>query len=251
MKRHLLAATTIALSLTLPAQALDISAMNADEREAFRSEIRDYLLENPEVIFEAVAVMEARQAEVQAQGDVELIADNSDGLFNDPQSWQGGNPEGDITLVEFLDYRCGYCRRAFEDVEQLVETDGNIRFIIKEFPILGEQSLLASRFAIATKQVAGDDAYKAVHDAMMTVKGDFNEVTLRRLAETLGLAADADAIMATMDSPEVDQVIAANHALGQRMDISGTPSFVMGDQMLRGYVPLDVMREIAEQIRAE
>ena len=249
MTRPFLTAAALALSVAAPAQALDIASMNETEREAFRAEIRDYLLENPEVIFEAVAVMEARQAEAQAQDDVQLVSDNADGLFNDPDSWVGGNPEGDITLVEFLDYRCGYCRKAFEDVEQLVETDGNIRFIIKEFPILGEQSVTGSRFAIAAKQVAGDEAYKAVHDALMTFNGDFTETGLRRMAETLGL--DADAIIGQMDSPEVDEVIAANHALGQRMGISGTPSFVMGDQMLRGYVPLEGMRQIAEQIRAE
>lgn len=249
MKRCLLTATALLAMLAAPALALDITSMSPAERDAFRAEIRDYLMENPEVIFEAVAVMEARQTEAQARGDVQLVSDNTDALFNDPHSWVGGNPEGDITLVEFQDYRCGYCRKAFGDVSELVETDGNIRFIIKEFPILGEQSTLAARFAIATRQVAGDDAYKALHDAMMTFNGDFNDTTLRRLAGALDL--DADAIMARMDSAEVDQVIAANHALGQRMDISGTPTFVMGDQMLRGYVPLEGMREIVAQIRAD
>ena len=151
--------------------------------------------------------------------------------------------------MEFLDYRCGYCKRAFPEVESLVETDGNIRVVVKEFPILGEQSLLAAQFAIATLQTAGDEAYKQVHDALMTFNGDISEPALRRLAEGFGI--DADAIIAHMDSDEVAGVIAANHALGQRMNITGTPTFVMDEQMLRGYVPLDVMQQIAAEVRKD
>lgn len=107
--------------------------------------------------------------------------------------------------------------------------------------------MLSSRFAIATKQVAGDDMYKAVHDALMEFKGDVSDTALRRIGEPLGLPVDE--IMARMDSDAVSDVIAANHALGQRLGISGTPSFVMQDQMLRGYVPLADMQAIAEEIR--
>ena len=159
MKR-LTAATALALALTLtaPAHAFDLSQMSDAEREAFRAEIRAYLLENPEVIMEAVAVLEQRDAEKQAQADVDLIAANANALFNDPSSWIGGNPDGDITMVEFVDYRCGYCRKAHDEVAELISSDGNIRFIVKEFPILGEASLTSSRFALAVRQIAGDDA---------------------------------------------------------------------------------------------
>src|SRR6056297_466957 len=242
-------ATAAALALPLPAQAFDLTAMTEAERDAFHAEIRNYLMENPQVIMEAVAVLEQRQQEQQAQNDVALVRDNAEALFNDDHSWTGGNPEGDITLVEFMDYKCGYCKRAFPEVESLVEADGNIRVVVKEFPILGEQSLLASQFAIATLQIAGDEAYKQVHDALMTFQGDISEPALRRVAEGFGF--DAEAIVTHMDSEEVGQVIAANHALGQRMSITGTPTFVMNDQMLRGYVPLDVMQEIAGEIRQE
>lgn len=249
MKRPLLSAAALALSAALPAQALDITAMSEAERDAFRAEIRDYLMDNPEVIFEAVAVLEERQADAQAQDDVELVADNADALFHDEASWVGGNAQGDVTVVEFLDYRCGYCRKAFDEVNELLEEDGNIRFIVKEFPILGEQSMLAARFAIATLQVAGDAAYESVHDALMSFTGEINETALTRLAGTLEI--DAQPILDHMDSDAVSQVIAANHALGQRMGINGTPSFVMGDQMVRGYVPLEGMRQIVEEVRAE
>jgi protein-disulfide isomerase len=150
-------------------------------------------------------------------------------------------------MVEFLDYRCGYCKRAHPEVTKLIKTDGNIRYIIKELPILGEQSVSASRFAISTQQIAGDEAYAKVHDNLMTFRGDISDTSLRRLANDMGL--DADAIMEGMNSDTVSDIIAANHALAQIMQINGTPSFVMGDQMLRGYVPYDTMLEIVAELR--
>lgn len=248
MKRLLAALAVSAVAfLAGPAAAIDLDRMSDSERAAFRAEVRDYLLEHPEVIMEAVAVLEERQASRQAQDDATVVRANAEALFDDGHSWVGGNPEGDVTLVEFLDYRCSFCRRAFPEVTELVQSDGNIRLIVKEFPILGEESTMASRFAIATSQIAGDDAYKAVHDTLMTFRGGISETALRRIAGTLGL--DADRIMAHMESEDVTRVIAENHMLAQRLDISGTPSFVMGDMLLRGYMPLDTMRELAEDIR--
>jgi protein-disulfide isomerase len=246
--RRLATAAAIAVGLALPAHALDLDNLSAAERATLHEEIRAYLLENPEVIMEAVSILEERQSEGQAQADATLVRENAEAIFDDGHSWVGGNPEGDVTLVEFMDYRCGYCRRAAGEVESLLEDDGNIRFIIKEFPILGEESLRASRFAIATRQVAGDEAYKSVHDALMSYDGSMNETGFTRLADSLGL--DANAIVAEMDSDRVSEVIAANHALARQLEISGTPSFVMGDQMLRGFVPQDAMQQVVDDIRA-
>lgn len=235
--------------LALPAQALDVEAMSDAERKMFRAEIRAYLMENPEVIMEAVAVLEQREQVAQDQLDVDLVKTNADALFHDGYSWTGGNPEGDITLVEFMDYRCGYCRRAYDEVEELVESDENIRFILKELPILGEESEISSRFAIATKQLAGDAAYKSAHDALITFKGQVNDTSLTRISDSLGLKTDA--ILAHMDSQEVTDVIVKNRQLAGRMQINGTPTFIMGEQMLRGYLPLDGMRQMAKDIRSQ
>ncbi len=242
-----LAVAVLALGLATPAVALDIDNMSDAEREVFREEVRNYLLENPEVIMEAVSVLEQRDAMAQEIADKELVASFSDDIFNDTHSWSGGNPEGDITLVEFIDYKCSFCRRAVPDVEELISSDGNIRFVVKEFPILGEQSLIASRFAISTLQTAGDDAYKAVHDALLAFEGDFTERALTRLADALGL--DGGAIVDNMNSPDVDDVIAANHNLARALQINGTPTFVMENRMLRGFVPLDQMRAVAADLR--
>ena len=240
------AATALAL-LGAPAQAFDISAMSDAERAAFGEQVREYILENPDLILEAIDLLEQQQQQVEAARDDVLVAENLEELQNDGYSWVGGNPDGDITLVEFMDYRCGYCRRAAPEVEKLLESDGNIRLVIKEFPILGEASVLSSRFAVATKQVAGDDAYKQVHDSLIAFGGEPNEVALRRLAE--GLSLDADAIFAKMDSEEVTAELRQTRALAQKMAISGTPTFVLGNELLRGYLPADQMEIMVAEIR--
>ena len=235
------------LAAVAPARALDLENLTDLERNRLRTEIRDYLLEHPEVIMEAVAVLEQRQAEQQAAEASEVVRANADALFEDDQSWVGGNPEGDVTLVEFMDYRCGFCRRAMDDVNKLVEDDGNIRFVLKEFPILGADSTRAARFAIATLQVAGDDAYKLIHDTLMSYEGSYEDAALARLAGMLGI--DAQPILDHMDSDEVSEVIADNHRLAQRLQIRGTPTFVVEDQLLRGFVPLEEMQRIVSGIR--
>ena len=247
MFRTLAATGLMALSLALPAQALDLGQMTDEERTLFREEVRSFLMDNPEVIMEAVAVLEEREQAAQAQADVSLVSDNADEIFNDGYSFVGGNPDGDITLVEFLDYRCGFCKRAHNEVAKLLETDGNIRLIVKEFPILGDQSVLASRFAVATKQVAGPDAYYGLHDALMTMNGDVNLRTLKRMASTFGL--DADAIEARMGSDEVTEEIRRTRALAQRLKITGTPTFVLEDELVRGFLPYDEMQALIDEKR--
>ena len=239
--------STLALALAAPALATDLTEMSDAEREAFRAEVRAYLLDNPEVIMEAVQVLEARQQAAQEGMDVALVEANRDAIFNDGFSHVGGNPEGDITLVEFMDYRCGYCRKAHDEVQELIESDGNIRFITKEFPILGPESMDSSKFAIAVRNVAGDDAYVAANDALIRYKGKVTEASLRKLADTLGV--DGDAVMEEMESDAVARVIAETRALAQRLQINGTPTFVLEDEMIRGYVPLEGMRQYVDQVR--
>lgn len=241
------AAPIIAAALALPVAAMDLTELSDAERAQFRAEVRAYLMENPEVIMEAVDALREKEANAQAQADVDLVSVNAKAIFDDGYSWVGGNPDGDITLVEFLDYRCGYCKKAHDEVAKLLETDGNIRFIVKEFPILGDQSVLASRFAVAVKQVAGDDSYKAMNDALMAFRGDVTLASLRRLATTFGL--EPDAIEAVMDRDEVTQEIADTRALAQRLQITGTPTFVMKDELLRGYLPFDQMKALLDEKR--
>lgn len=246
-----LTSTIAALLLTTTSVFAQNDAPDANmtdaQRDTFRAEVRAYLLENPEVLMEAIAVLENRQEQAEATRDETLAQVNMNALLNDGFSFVGGNPDGDITIVEFIDYRCGFCRRAHPEVAELVTSDGNIRIITKEFPILGEQSMLASQFAIATKTVSGDAAYKLISDALIALNSDVTPASLGSLAAAFDL--DADAIFAEMESDATQTVLANNRALGDRMQITGTPTFVFGDQLVRGYINLAQMRQIIEQER--
>ena len=239
-----------ALAFTLAATPLfagGLGEMTEEERAAFREEVKAYLLENPEVLVEAMDVLQSRQADAAAKADQLALNENRAAIHEDAASWVGGNLEGDVTVVEFMDYRCTYCRKAYEEVDNLITTDGNIRFVVKELPILGPESLASSQFAIAVRQLHGDAAYEQVHNALIALRGAPDAETLGRLAESLGL--EPAPILAKMESPEVSAVIAANHELAQKLNITGTPTFVIGDQMLRGYLPEDAMKEIVAAAR--
>ena len=233
----------------LPAAAQDQSApspsdMTEAEREAFRAEVRAYLLENPEVIMEAIQVLESRRAADEAAADADLVARHRDELFSDPDSWVGGNPDGDVTLVEFLDYRCGYCKRAHPEVLALLERDPNIRYVVKEFPILGPDSVAAARMALAALEL--DRArFGDLHDALMTHDGQLTEAAAYEIAADVGY--DTEALRARAQQPDIEAEIRDNYALAQALNINGTPGFVLGDRIIRGYLPVDQMAaEVAE-----
>ncbi len=245
--RPLFPALLSATLMASPALAFDINNMTDAERAAFNQAVRDYLVANPDVLVESYATLQRQEEAAQADREAQVLADNHDTIFNDPNSWVGGNPEGDITVVEFIDYRCGYCRKAWEEVDQLINTDGNIRFVLKEFPILGDQSVLASRFAIAVRMLHGDDAYRKTHDALLTMRADATPETLARVAGDLGL--DPGPLAEKMNSDEVTAVIAANHELGTLLEVNGTPTFVVGGTMVRGYLPLEGMQQIVAEAR--
>ncbi len=224
------------------AQAFEINAMSDEERQIFREEVRAYLLDNPSVLVEAMNVLEKQQQESEFKADELMLQQNADALLNDGISHVSGNLNGDITIVEFMDYRCGYCRKAKPEVAELISSDGNIRLITKEYPILGDDSTESAKMAIAVLQLFGGDAYKKLHNALMKFNGPMNEKSIRMLAKRHEL--DADKILARMDGPEVAAHIEQMHELGRRMQVSGTPTFVIGGTILRGYVPLKGMRQI-------
>ena len=147
-----------------------------------------------------------------------------------------------------MDYRCSYCRKAYAEVEDLIKADGDIRFVVKEFPILGDDSLISSKFAIAMRMLHGDDAYKAAHDALIDLRGSPDAETLGRLAADLGF--DGAEVATMMESAEVMAVIQANHDLAGALNITGTPTFVINGTLLRGYLPEADMQKIVDQERA-
>lgn len=245
MKAALLALAALAAT---PAMAFDVSAMTEAERAAFGTEVRAYLLAHPEVLIEVSQELDKKQGAEQAQGDASLIAANEADLFSDPASFVGGNPNGDVTVVEFIDYRCGYCRKAHGEVAALIGSDKNIRYVVKEFPILGEESMIASKFAIAALRTAGPDAYAKINSGFYeSFRGDVTPDTLGAFAVKLGI--DPKPILAAMDDPAIMKIIEANHDLASRMQISGTPAFVIGKQMVRGYVPAAQLGAIVKDAR--
>lgn len=239
-----------ATALSVPARAaeFDFKTMSAQQKADFGAAVRSYLMEHPEVLVEAINKLQAQQAQQQANSDVAMVKANAKALFDDPGSWVGGNPNGDVTLVEFMDYRCGYCRKAFPEVLKLLKTDGNIRYIVKEFPILSEQSVIGARYALAVRQVAGDEAYHKAHDLLMELNGPINDAALKMLSAKIGV--DFAKVEPAMASASVEKIIKDNRDLANRLKINGTPTFVLNDQMLRGYVPYDQLTQLVKEARS-
>lgn len=229
--------------------AAGLENMTDAERDVFRAEVRAYLLDNPEVILEAIQVLEQREAVAEAQSDLDLVSANFEDLTRDGYSWVGGNPDGAITIVEFSDYRCAFCKRAHPEIQTIIENNDDVRFVLKELPILGADSTLASKAAISVLINQGDETYEAYHDALMTHNGAVNVKTLSRLLSDVG--GDAELMVAHMDDEVVTQVIAKNRVLASRMKITGTPSFLIGTEMLRGFAPASAMQNFVDRARSQ
>jgi protein-disulfide isomerase len=226
--------------------ALAQEALTPEQGVAVDERVRAYLLEHPEVILEALEVLEQRRQAAEAKADEALVAELRGPLFEDGFSHVSGNPDGDVTIVEFADYRCGYCKAAHPIVSELVQSDGNIRLIYKEFPILGQESMLASRVAMAALAI-DPDGYERLHESLLTLKGGLDEATLFRLAEAAGF--DEAALRMGMEAPEIAERIRENYTLAQALKIEGTPAFVIGDRIVRGFVQLDQMRDYVAAAR--
>lgn len=233
------------LTATLPGSGW--AEMTPDEREEFRDEVRAYLLDNPEVLSEMASLLDARQRDATVAMDRERIEAQSQALFEDGFSLVAGNPEGSVTIVEFLDYQCGYCRRAHPDLAKMVESDGDIRWIIKEWPVLGPASDYAARAAVATGIVAGSEAYAALNDRLMRLDGPVTEARVAGALTEVGV--DPAAVRAEMDSPEVTRRIEATRTLATALALEGTPSFVFGDKLLRGLAPIAAMEQLVDEMR--
>jgi len=224
-----------------------LSDMTAAEREAFRSEVRAYLLEYPEVLMEAINILQARRKANTRPTDAALIAASSEQLYNDPNSWVGGNPDGDVTLVEFSDYRCGYFKKAHPELQELLQRDPNIRLVVKEWPILGPDSVAAARMATAALDL-DPSKYGALNDALMSFEGQLTEAAAYQIAS--GVGYDIAALKKRAASAEIEARIEDNYALAQTLGLRGTPSFILGNQIIRGYVPVDQMQAAVAEARA-
>ncbi len=227
------------------AQDDQASKFSPAEEDAIRQLVRDYLLANPEVLMEAAQVYRERQQEIQQQQAREALVSRREELDQDPDSPVLGNPDGDVVVVEFFDYRCPYCVRVAEPLREAVEDDGNIRLVMKEFPILGPESMVAARMALAAEK---QGKYEELHFAMMTVSGKLTEAKAFKIAEKIDL--DMDQLRRDMEAPEIDAMLQRNFALAQALQINGTPAFVIGDEVVRGAIDMTTLRQIVGQTRA-
>ncbi|WP_370271564.1 DsbA family protein [Pseudooceanicola nitratireducens] len=232
---------TLALTALLPlpavAEALDESRVKELVLQAIR--------ENPEIVMEAVAILEKRKAGEQAVVQAETLKTQRNLIENDPNAPVLGNPDGDVTVVEFFDYNCPYCRRVKPEVQALLDADPNVRLVYREWPILGDGSVFAARAALAARK---QGKYDAFHWAMMANKGRAEEASVMRIAEQVGL--DLEQLRADMQAPEVQQHIATSMQLSQALGFNGTPSFVIGDALLPGFVETAQLKELVEAARS-
>lgn len=205
---------------------------NESQKKDIRKLVRDYLMKHPEVVIEAMREYQRRQREKQLQAARAAIKDNRNELLRDKDSVVAGNPKGDITIVEFFDYRCGYCKRVKAHLDLVVKNDPNVRVVYKEFPILGPASTYASRAAIASRK-QGDDKYRAYHDALMAAR-DVNPASVLAIAKQVGL--DTAKLTKDMNDPKVGEIIRRNHELAEKLGIRGTPAFVIGNEMVPGAI---------------
>jgi protein-disulfide isomerase len=236
-----LPATAMAALLALGVVASTASAQQNEtltDQGKIEQTIRDYLLAHPEVIVEALEKYQAQQEKAAAEQQARAIAERREELARAPDTPVLGNPDGDIAIVEFFDYRCPYCKSVAGSVVDLVEADGNIRFVLKEYPILGADSEFAAKAALAARM---QGKYRELHMAMMDFKGKVTSDDVRRLAAGVGL--DVDRLERDMQSPVVADSISRNLALGEAIGVRGTPAFVIGDELIPGAISVEEMQK--------
>jgi protein-disulfide isomerase len=237
--------TALALSL-LGAAALPAGAVTDAERGDIEGVVHDYLLRNPEVLVEAMNALNAKRAAQEAKEQTAAIATAGPSLFATPEGTVLGNPKGDVTVVEFFDYNCSYCKRALADMEGLLDQDGQVRFILKEIPVLGDDSVAASHVSLAFRHLA-PEKYGEFHRKLLALRGVANQESAIAIAEELGVQ-DA-ALRAAMASPDVEAAIAENTQLAGLLRVDGTPFYVVGDEVVPGAIGLEGLAAKIENVR--
>jgi protein-disulfide isomerase len=227
---------TAPLTLSRPAVAAD--PLSAEQKDAVEKLIRDYLLNHPEVLIEALQAAEEKQQLQSASRAQQAVKDRREELLADPAAPVLGNPKGDVTIVEFFDYRCPYCKQVHPAIQALLGEDKKLRFVSKELPVLGRESVTAARAALAAHK---QGKYEPFHNALLTSKGQINEDVLMKTAASVGL--DVDRLKEDMKSPEIEAALKRNYSLAQALDIRGTPAFVIGTELIPGAADAATIKE--------
>ncbi len=220
---------------------------SAEQQQQIENIIKNYLVSHPEVLQQAMDALDQRQKAAEADKARVTIRDNKTAIFNSPHQVVLGNPKGNVTMVEFFDYNCAFCKRALNDMLDLLKTDPDLRFVLKEFPVLGEGSVEAARVAVAARmQDSSGKKYIEFHQKLLGGRGPADKTRALAVAKEVGF--DMPRIEKDMTSDEVKKTIDENMKLADALGVSGTPSYVVGEELVVGAVGID---ELREKIKAE
>jgi protein-disulfide isomerase len=248
MKKVFAAALATVLAFAaLPAAAQDASqapGMSLDQKGQIEKIVHDYLIAHPEVIKEAIVALQAKEEAEKADTQSQAVSANKGAIFSDAATPVAGNPIGDVTLVEFFDYHCPYCKAVAEPLAQLLKEDKGVRLVLKEFPILGDDSKLAAKAALAS---AAQGKYWEFHQALLEHRGPFDTDIINAIAGKVGL--DSKKLLADMADAKTQPLIDSNRKLADSLDIGATPTFIIGDQVVEGAIPLDQIRALIKKAR--
>lgn len=247
LKTLTFAACTAALLTLSPVGAKPAAAaepFTAEQKAALEDYVRDFILNNPEVLIEAVNRFKAKEEQKQEADAVAALDKHKDYLYKNKELPQAGNPKGDITVIEFFDYNCGYCKRAFETVTEAIKDDKKLRIVFIELPILSPQSKTAAQWGLAANM---QGKYFEYHTALMTTTEPKTDEMLERTAKELGL--DIEKMKKDAASEEVAKMLEKKVEIARDLRISGTPGFIVGDQIIRGYIPYDAMKGMIAEAR--
>jgi protein-disulfide isomerase len=247
MKLNVLATALLGSMLTFNSVAAE---MSKTEQANIEKIMHQYLVSHPEILIEMSNALRAKQETQQADTDKNLLQQHANQIFKQVDDPVTGNPQGTLTVVEFVDYNCGYCKRSAPLIQELLKKDKEIRYIYKEFPILSDTSVYASKAALAVNALE-PAKYEAFHNALMAYPGALkSNDDVMNVAKKQGL--DWSKIVAKINDPAIDKKIATNHAIAQTLNITGTPAFIIGDQLLRGAPQsLEMLEESIKQARSK
>jgi len=224
------------------AQTLTTQTFSADQRHEIEGIIKSYLVAHPEVLQDAMDALDKQQKQADAAKARETIKNNNATIFNSPHQVVLGNPQGNVTVVEFFDYNCAFCKRALPDMLTLLKTDPNLKFVLKEFPVLGPGSVEAAHVAVAAHmQDPTGKKYIEFHQKLLGGRGPADKVRALAVAKEVGF--DMTRIEKDMDSDEVKTTIDENMKLADALGVSGTPTYVVGDEVVVGAVGLDDLKQ--------
>lgn len=234
-----LAVLGVSLGASGPASADSFSDTQRSDIEAI---VRNYLVAHPEVLEEAMNELSKRQTAAETAKHEASIAKNADAIFNSPRQVTLGNKDGDVTFVEFFDYNCGYCKRAMADMLDLLKSDPKLKVVLKEFPVLSQGSVEAAQVAVAVHmQDPTGKKYLDFHQRLLGGRGQADKARALAAAKEAGL--DVARIEKDLSSPEVRAAIEENFKLAEAMGMNGTPSYVIGKQIVVGAIGLEGLKE--------